>query len=139
MRFFNDIIIHCSATCEDKDIKASDIRRWHKQDGFEDIGYHYVIDLDGTVEVGRPQDQIGAHCKGHNKDSIGICYIGGLDKFGLPKDTRTPAQKQALARLIWRLTLTALKEGFGLVEVHGHHDYCKWKQCPCFDAHAEYN
>lgn len=139
MRYYNDIIVHCSATREGKNIKAADIRRWHLHEGYTDIGYHYVIDLDGTIEPGRPLDEIGAHCKGHNKDSIGICYVGGINKAGFNADTRTPAQKRALARLIWRLTTQALNAGFGLPAVHGHHDYCPYKDCPCFDAHKEYN
>lgn len=139
MRFYNDIIVHCSATREGKDIKAADIRRWHLHEGYTDIGYHYVIDLDGTIEAGRPLDEVGAHCYGHNKDSVGICYVGGINKAGHNADTRTPAQKRALARLIWRLTTQALNAGFGLPAVHGHHDYCSRKDCPCFDAHKEYN
>lgn len=139
MRYYNDIIVHCSATREGKDIKAADIRRWHLHEGYTDIGYHYVIDLDGTIEPGRPLDEIGAHCKGHNKDSVGICYVGGVDRTGRNADTRTPAQKRALACLIWRLTTQAINAGFGLPAVHGHHDYCSWKDCPCFDANKEYN
>ena len=78
MRPINEIIIHCSATAEGKDFKAADIRRWHVQgNGWKDIGYHFVIDLDGTVEVGRPVAQQGAHCTNHNKTTIGICYVGG--------------------------------------------------------------
>ncbi len=139
MRYYNDIIVHCSSTREGKDIKAADIRRWHLHEGYTDIGYHYVIDLDGTIEPGRPLDEIGAHCHGHNKESVGICYVGGINKAGYSADTRTPAQKRALARLIWRLTTQALNAGFELPAVHGHHDYCSWKDCPCFDAHKEYN
>lgn len=139
MRYFNDIIIHCSATCYDRDFHAADIRRWHLQRGYDDIGYHYVIDLDGTVEIGRPLDVVGAHCKGHNRDSVAICYVGGLNRFGIPADTRTKEQKKALARLIWKLSIMAINEGFGLVSVHGHHDYNLSKACPCFDAAKEYN
>ena len=140
MRYFNDIIIHCSATRALPNITADTIRRWHVQgNGWDDIGYHYVVLVDGTIQQGRPIDQEGAHCRGHNKDSIGICYVGGLDGFGLPTDTRTKAQKKALARLIWRLTLQAMNAGFGIPAVHGHRDYNPRKDCPCFDAHGEYN
>lgn len=84
-----EIIIHCSATKEGVDFKAKDIERWHKQRGFKKIGYHYVIDLDGTIEQGRKETENGAHTVGHNSIALGICYIGGLDKNGKPKDTRT--------------------------------------------------
>ena len=94
MRKINEIIVHCSATPEGKDFHASDIDRWHKAQGWKCIGYNYVIDLDGTVEPGRPLNEIGAHTVGHNSNSIGICYIGGCAKDGrTPKDTRTPEQK----------------------------------------------
>lgn len=139
MRYFDDIIIHCSATIAGKDIKADTIRKWHMNDnGWDDCGYHYIIDLDGTIEEGRPLDIEGNHCHGHNKNSVGVCYIGGLDARRKPKDTRTPAQKKALARLIWQLTLKALNAGFGIPAVHGHRDYAN-KACPCFDAYKEYN
>ena len=93
MRPIDSIIIHCSATPEGKHFTAADIRRWHKAQGWSDIGYHYVILLDGTVQEGRPISQPGAHCKGMNARSIGICYIGGLAADGkTPKDTRTTAQ-----------------------------------------------
>ena len=97
MRNVNEIIIHCSATPEGRNFKASDIDHWHRQRGFKKIGYHYVIDLDGTIEVGRDEDEIGAHCVGHNRESLGICYIGGLDCNLKPKDTRTEAQKHRYA------------------------------------------
>ena len=101
MRTIKEIIIHCADTPEGRDDKAADIDRWHKQRGFDRIGYHYVIDLDGTIEAGRDPDCIGAHCKGHNTNSIGICYIGGADRDTLkPKDTRTYAQKASLLLLL---------------------------------------
>lgn len=89
MRYINEIIIHCSDTKEGLDFNANDIDRWHKQKGWKRIGYHYVILLNGTIEQGRELEAVGAHTKGHNAHSIGICYIGGLDKNGKPKDTRT--------------------------------------------------
>ena len=92
----DSIVIHCSATREGQDVRASDIDRWHKERGFSMIGYNLVIDLDGTVENGRPLSMAGAHCadkglsgKSYNLHSIGICYVGGLDKNGNPKDTGT--------------------------------------------------
>ena len=97
MRNINKIIVHCSASPEGKNFSVSEIRRWHLQRGFADIGYHFVIYLDGSVHVGRPLHKSGAHCKGQNKNSIGICYVGGLDSDGkTPKDTRTDTQKASL-------------------------------------------
>ena len=99
MNKIDSIIIHCSATRTGLDLRAKDIDRMHKQRGFTRIGYNFVIDLDGTVENGRPLSVDGAHCntKGfsgvsYNKHSIGICYIGGLNANGRPVDTRTEAQ-----------------------------------------------
>ena len=89
MRYISEIIIHCSATKEGLDFNVNDLRRWHKAQGWKDVGYHFVITLDGTIEQGRALEEIGSHTKGHNAHSIGICYIGGLDKNGKPKDTRT--------------------------------------------------
>jgi len=132
MRTINDLIIHCSATFPDQRVTVGDITRWHQQRGFRTIGYHYVIQPDGWVETGRPLAEPGAHCQGHNAHSIGICYIGGLDKDGCPLDTRTEAQKAALRRL-----LQELRTRFPNAQIHGHHDYSP-KACPCFDAHSEY-
>lgn len=100
MRTIDKIIIHCSATKEGLNFNVNDIRRWHKAKGWKDVGYHYVICLDGTVQPGRPIAQVGAHCSGYNKNSIGICYIGGLDENNKPKDTRTVQQKAALHTLL---------------------------------------
>ena len=80
MRKINKIILHCSATPEGREHNVEDIRRWHLRRGFSDIGYHYLIHLDGTIEVGRPIEKRGAHCSGQNRNSIGICYVGGMDK-----------------------------------------------------------
>jgi len=141
MRKINEIIVHCSATREGKSFKAADIDRWHKERGFGatyggkkyHIGYHYVINLDGTVEVGRPEALTGAHCKGHNAHSIGVCYIGGLDADGkTAKDTRTSAQKSALAALLKRL-----RSEYPTASIHGHRDFAA-KACPSFDATEEY-
>lgn len=127
MRQIKQIIIHCSATPEGKNIGATTIRGWHKERGFTDIGYHYVIRLDGTIEQGRPIEQIGAHCQGHNRNSIGICYIGGLSQKRQPKDTRTIAQHQAMKQLIQEL-----QEQFPEATIHGHREFAA-KACPCFD------
>ena len=106
MRIIKEIIIHCSATKENKDYTVADIDRWHRARGFRKIGYHFVIYRNGDIHVGRSLSEIGAHCKGHNAISIGICYIGGLDaKDGSPKDTRTPSQRIALEALVLLLRL----------------------------------
>ena len=96
MRNIDSIIVHCSATKAGQDFTATDIDRWHRERGFNGIGYHYVICLDGKLEKGRDVALAGAHCKGWNERSVGICYIGGLDENGRPADTRTNAQKRVL-------------------------------------------
>ena len=133
MRKINEIIVHCAATPEGKNFKAADIDRWHRERKMKCIGYHYVVDLDGTVEPGRPESEIGAHCLGHNQYSIGVCYVGGLaanDKT--PKDTRTAAQKEALLAL-----LKKLRAKYPKASIHGHRDFAA-KACPSFDATTEY-
>ena len=133
MRSINEIIVHCAATREGRDFTVEDITRWHKARGFATIGYHYVIYRDGSIHEGRPLEQIGAHCVGHNKHSIGICYIGGCASDGkTPKDTRTPEQKEALLALLRRL-----KARFPNATIHGHRDFAA-KACPSFDAFREY-
>ena len=148
------IVIHCSATRAGQDVRAADIDKWHKERGFAMIGYNYVIDLDGTVEIGRPLSRDGAHCntggtsgRSYNRHSIGICYVGGLDKNGKPADTRTPEQKRALRDLVYKL----MDAYPNIVEVIGHRDASpdrnkdgritpnEWvKVCPCFDVRAEF-
>lgn len=133
MRKINEIIVHCAATREGRDFTVEDITRWHKARGFATIGYHYVIYRDGSIHEGRPLEQIGAHCVGHNKHSIGICYIGGCASDGkTPKDTRTPEQKEALLSLLRRL-----KARFPNATIHGHRDFAA-KACPSYDAFREY-
>ena len=133
MRKINEIIVHCAATPEGKNFKAADIDRWHRERKMKCIGYHYVVDLDGTVEPGRPESEIGAHCLGHNQYSIGVCYVGGLAADGkTPKDTRTAAQKEALLAL-----LKKLRAKYPKASIHGHRDFAA-KACPSFDATAEY-
>ena len=132
MRTITEIIIHCSATVEGKDYSAAEIDRWHKQRGWKGIGYHYVIGRDGSVEQGRPIEQVGAHCAGRNAHSIGICYIGGLDKNGKPKDTRTQAQRQSLLELVDRLL-----QQFPDATVHTHNEFAN-KACPGFKVFSHY-
>lgn len=129
MRKINKLIIHCSATPEERAVSVSDIMRWHRERGFRTIGYHYVIYLDGSVHAGRPVSEEGAHCLGQNRNSIGICYIGGLDaKSLLPKDTRTEAQKDALRHLVGNL-----RKEYPGATLHGHNEFAA-KACPCFDV-----
>lgn len=133
MRTIDKVIVHCSATPEGRDIDAAAIRRWHVEgNGWRDIGYHYVIKLDGTIELGRDLDDIGSHCKGQNLGSIGVCYIGGVDEDDNPKDTRTTEQVESLY-----LLMAVLVRMFPGVSIYGHRDFAN-KACPSFDARAEY-
>jgi len=132
MRLIDKIIIHCSATPEGRDVSTEEIRQWHLDRGWSDIGYHYVIEIDGTVGDGRPVEIAGAHAKGHNGKSIGVCYVGGVDADMEPKDTRTQEQKEALDDLI-----RDLLEEYPDAEVYGHRDFSD-KACPSFDAREEY-
>ena len=120
MRKIDEIIVHCTATPEGKDFKA------------KEIGYHYVVDLDGTIEKGRNDAKVGAHCSGRNAHSIGVVYVGGLDKNGKPKDTRTEAQKEALWQLLIQLIIN-----YPDATIHGHNEFSS-KACPCFDVQKEY-
>jgi len=132
-RMIDEIIVHCSATPAGRDVGVDEIRCWHvKERGFADVGYHFVIRLDGTVEVGRKLSLAGAHCVGHNRRSVGVCYVGGLNKDFKAADTRTIAQRDALTTLVgW------LKRAFPKAAVYGHRDFAR-KECPCFDARREY-
>lgn len=132
MREIDKIIVHCSATKEKKDISAATIDQWHKERGWRGIGYHYVVSLNGNIEYGRPIEETGAHVRNHNRRSIGICYIGGLDKDLNPKDTRTPEQKESLLDL-----LKTLKRLHPDATIHGHNEFSS-KACPCFNANEEY-
>ena len=133
-RTIKELIVHCSATPEGKDYSVDTIRQWHLQRGFSDIGYHYVIYRDGSIHMGRDESIIGAHCTGHNANSIGVCYIGGCASDGkTPKDTRTAQQKQSLVKL-----LKELKTKYPQASIHGHRDFSS-KACPSFDATKEYS
>lgn len=137
-RNIREIIVHCSATPEHEDYTVSQIRQMHLARGFSDIGYHYVIYRDGTVNPGRSEAISGAHCTGHNSISIGVCYIGGCpprtvkDWAKQAKDTRTMAQKLALAQL-----LRELKTKYPGAKIYGHRDFAN-KGCPSFNAKKEY-
>ena len=128
MREIKEIILHCSATQDGKDFDVTDIDNWHKKRGWSGVGYHYVIKLDGTVQEGRDEDTIGANAYGHNKYSIGVCYIGGLDDEMNAKDTRTNAQKKALKKLVIKLYYK-----YRDAKVIGHNEIST-KSCPSFDV-----
>ncbi|MBO4551496.1 MAG: N-acetylmuramoyl-L-alanine amidase [Bacteroidaceae bacterium] len=145
-RTITDIVVHCTASVAGKDLTVEDIRKIHKKNGWADIGYHYVVRLDGRIEVGRDIDKIGSHVKGHNSHSIGVVYVGGLDANGRAKDTRTENQKNSLLNL-----LMMLRKLYPEARISGHRDFSvdldgngiiepkEWiKQCPCFDAKIEY-
>ena len=137
------IVVHCSATTPDPRLGVEDIRKWHKDKGWKDVGYHAVIRTDGTVEYGRPLDtsaepgwqpQQGAQVAGYNAQSVGVCYIGGLspDPGHKPMDTRTPEQKIAL-----RILLQEWRRQFPNAEILGHRDFPDVnKECPCFDVRS---
>lgn len=131
-RIINEIILHCSATKEGLDYKAKDIDKWHKAQGFKCIGYNFVITLNGTVETGRDINDIPAHCTGHNKNSIGIVYIGGCDKNMKAKDTRTESQKLSLYKLVKELMI---KYHIDITSVHTHNEFAQ-KACPSFSIYT---
>jgi len=134
MRQINKIIVHCSATREGENIPVETIRKWHVDGrGWSDIGYHFYIDLYGEIHKGRDIAKIGAHVKGHNRNSIGICYCGGVEADGkTPKDTRYDCQKESLTAV-----LRTLKAMYPEAVIHGHRDFSN-KACPSFDATEEY-
>ncbi len=134
-RVIKEIIIHCTATPEGCVVTPAMVRNWHKRQGWSDIGYHYLIGLHGELWTGRDVDIQGAHCAdgGHNRYSIGVCYVGGLCKDSkTPKDTRTLRQKAALLNLLYDLRIL-----YPDAKIYGHRDFAK-KDCPCFDAKREY-
>jgi len=132
VRKINKIIIHCTATPPHLDIGVEDVDRWHKQKGWKGIGYHYLIDLRGHIYRGREDNEIGAHVKGHNRNSIGVVYVGGVDANGEQKDTRTDDQKLALRGLI-----DNLNRRYPDATVHGHNEFTNNKACPSFNVKYE--
>ncbi|MCP4587455.1 N-acetylmuramoyl-L-alanine amidase [Pseudoalteromonas sp.] len=132
MREINRIILHCTATVEGLELKASTIDLWHKKRGWSEIGYHYVLYADGTIATGRDIRKKGAHAKGHNYDSVGVAYVGGIDKNKTPKDTMTMQQEMAFLHLV-----NSLRVVFGDMSVHGHNEFSS-KSCPSFDVQEKY-
>ena len=146
MRPIKLIVIHCSATREDREFTEYDLDICHRRRGFNGTGYHFYIRKNGDIKSTRPLERIGAHTRGFNKESIGICYEGGLDARGNPKDTRTPEQRSALHLLVYQLL-----QQFRNARVCGHRDLSpdldgdgtvepwEWvKQCPCFEVSKEF-
>lgn len=142
-RKINMIVVHCAATTEGKEYTAQTISNWHQARNFSSytdaktgkkmyVGYHYLIHLDGEIEPCRPESVKGCHVANYNTNSIGICYIGGVDKNGKAKDTRTPAQKESLIKL-----LKEMKAKYPGASIHGHREFAA-KACPSFDAKKEY-
>ena len=145
MRRINLIVIHCSATRMDRNLTTFDLDTMHRRRGFKGTGYHFYIRKDGMIYPTRPLECIGAHARGFNAESIGICYEGGLDCSGHPADTRTPEQRLSL-----HLLVKQLQENFSGCRVCGHRDLSpdlngngeiepeEWiKECPCFDVKTE--
>jgi len=133
MRDIDKIIVHCTATREGAPVSLDTVRRWHLERGWSDIGYHYLILLDGTIERGRPEEIQGAHVKGYNRNSIGVSYVGGVDKDLNPKDTRTQDQKDSLHNL-----LSNLMASYEDATLHGHNEFSN-KACPSLDVSKEYD
>lgn len=131
VREIDEIILHCSATREGVDVSAEVIRNWHTTPprNWSDIGYHYVIELDGTVKPGREIYRQGAGVRGHNKTSVHICYVGGLDVSGHPKNTLTQEQKRSIKRLCYALSQVLQRP----LSLTGHREYAK-KACPSFEV-----
>ena len=133
MRKIDLIVVHCSATRCNRQYTVIQLIRDHDQ-RFGFTGYHYYITRDGTTYQTRHEQLVGAHAKGFNSHSLGVCYEGGLNEHGKAADTRTKAQKAALLKLLRRL----VKRHPG-ARIVGHRDLPGvHKDCPCFDASGEY-
>lgn len=127
MRNIRKIILHSTATPAGREVTVADVDRWHRDLGYDGIGYHYLIGLDGTVHAGRPLEKAGAHCRGHNSDSIGIAYAGGTKADGVTAaDTRTAAQRQAMHALVDKL-----RAQYPSARLYCHRDL-RPTQCPSF-------
>ena len=130
MRTIDKIIIHCAATKPSMDIGVAEIRKWHTSppNNWKDIGYHYVIRRNGSIENGRPVIMAGVHTKGHNAKSIGICLVGGIDDKGNAASNFTDKQWATLERLV-----RILKVDYPKATVHGHREFAA-KACPSFNV-----
>ena len=136
------IAVHCSATRPTAIMGVREIHRMHVERGFACVGYHYVIKRDGTIERGRPEDKMGAHVEGHNRDSLGVCLIGGIDADGKAKNNFTQDQFDSLKSLLLSLhgkypkaIIQGHRDFFGDTNKDGKIDCRDWlKECPCFDV-----
>jgi len=132
MREYKRIILHCTATPPDMYVDVATIRKWHTAKGWSDIGYHYLIHRDGTIEPGRPIQKIGAHTKRHNEDSVGVAYCGGVDQNNKPEDNMTMSQEVSFLLLV-----RSLRTVFGDMTLHGHNEFAA-KACPSFNVREKY-
>jgi N-acetylmuramoyl-L-alanine amidase len=132
VRELKRIILHCTATREGEQLDVSQIDKWHRDRGWSEIGYHYVLYTDGTIATGRDIRKKGAHVKGHNHDSVGVAYVGGLDNNLVPQDTMTMQQEMAFLHLV-----NSLRVVFGDLSVHGHNEFSS-KACPSFNVQEKY-
>lgn len=121
------IFVHCSATKASQDVGVREIRQWHKEQGWLDVGYHYIIRRDGTVEAGRDEGSVGSHARGYNSTSVGVCLVGGIDAKGKPEANFTEAQMTALRSL-----LVTLMAKYPNAKLMAHHDVAP-KACPSFN------
>ena len=129
------LIIHCSATRESQDYTPEQLKHDHLARGFIDVGYHFYIRKDGTVTQHRRLNEVGAHCRPFNRCSIGVCYEGGLDANGKPKDTRTLKQRASLIALV-----LDLHRQFPNAVIRGHNEMpgATIKECPNFRPSKEF-
>ena len=135
MRKIEQIVIHCSATKPNMDVGVDEIRKWHKNRGWSDIGYHYVVRRNGEIEVGRDEDLVGAGVKGFNKHTIHICLVGGVNDDLEPDDNYTIRQKNAAKELARKLQKKYFELTGIFPAVIGHRDFPNVrKACPCFDV-----
>lgn len=125
------LVVHCAATKPTMDIGLREIRQWHRQQGWLDVGYHYIIRRDGSIENGRDEDVVGSHVRGHNAESLGICMAGGINAKGQPEDNFTPEQYAALSSLLF-----TLRQKYPDAPIVGHRELDKGKACPSFDVQA---
>ena len=131
-RHIDLVVVHCTATKPSQNINIDDVRQWHVDKGWSDVGYHYVIDRQGALQHGRPEASKGAHAKGYNALSIGVCLVGGVDEQGVPDANFTKAQYDTLKFLLNNLTVK-----YPDARVLGHRDLPGvHKQCPCFDVQS---
>ena len=134
MEQINSIVIHCTKTPPAQNIGLEELYRLHRKQGMLDVSYHYIIKIDGSLQKGRQDNTQGAHTQGHNKDSLAICLVGGVNSRGKPEDTYTLAQYVTLASVVQVLTCQ-----HPAAEVLGHQDYPNCNTaCPSFDVRTWY-